>query len=502
MTLTTSSRIAIGTTLVAACTGCGAPSRPADPPTQGWRVHRAGAVEVKVPDAWTVTVDARTGRIEATGNDARAVVWPVFIGHGQHGQHGAGHGQYGADHGQHGPTLITAVGRHLARRLWPRATVQPGPNPAVVRAAFDGRTAVAMAVATRSQAGTAMVLYAVDAPAASFDATVSQAATMFSSIRVMGSEQDTPAPATLAYQRWTDPREGAFSLEVPQGWSVSGGSFRFAAVDVRPMIEVRSPDGAVAVRIGDSQLPTFTEPMPFFPEGSTYSPGYGVSMRVRRVAGGRSFAADYVRDTIAQSCSGVDIVDAQNRADAVQQLNAIYQQYGLSAGMDAGEVTFTCQQQGRPMRGYYFAGIQVVRMGGPAMWRAENLLGYVAAPERSAQAKDVLAHMVSSFRIDEQWMARQQQTTMATSAIVSRTNDAISKIISDTYWSRQPIESEISRRRSNAILGVEDVVDEHTGERYRVDAGSNYYWINPKGTIVGTDIDAVPRGDFRLLTVK
>lgn len=446
-------------------------------------MHREAGIELQVPQPWRVRVDAATSRIEASGGASKAVIWPVFVEGGRRIGEGA-------------------VLRHLARRIWPTAALRMA-NASAARGDYRGRVVSAMLATASTPAGTAIVLYGIEAPPAEFDRTAADAVTMFTSLKISGPDlAAAPAKAALAYTRWADPREGAFSIEVPEGWSVQGGAFRHAAVDVRAMVDARAPDGAVAIRIGDADLPTFTEPLPFFPEGSTYSPGYGVSMRVRRVASGRGFATDYVRSVVSQSCAGVEIIESSDRSDAVQQLNAIYQQYGLAAVMNAGEVTFSCRRGDRVMNGYYFAGIQVVRMGGPAMWRAENLLGYLATPDRAAQAKDVLARMVSTFRLDEAWAARQQQTTAATSAIVTRTNDAISKIISDTYWSRQPVESEISRRRSNATLGVEDVVDDHTGEHYRVESGSNYYWINPRGTIVGTDVDAVPRGDFRALRVQ
>jgi hypothetical protein len=34
---------------------------------------------------------------------------------------------------------------------------------------------------------------------------------------------------------------------------------------------------------------------------------------------------------------------------------------------------------------------------------------------------------------------------------------------------------------------VIDVVDPDTGRVTKVDSGSNYYWVDPRGTIVGTE---------------
>ena len=83
-------------------------------------------------------------------------------------------------------------------------------------------------------------------------------------------------------------------------------------------------------------------------------------------------------------------------------------------------------------------------------------------------------------------VAMQQNIAANTSQIVSRTQQEISGIISNTYWSRQATMDEISRRRSNATLGLQDVVDTGTGRQFKVESGSNYYWIDQHGTMASS----------------
>ncbi len=61
------------------------------------------------------------------------------------------------------------------------------------------------------------------------------------------------------------------------------------------------------------------------------------------------------------------------------------------------------------------------------------------------------------------------------------------------------MQDELARRRSNAILGVEDVVDPLTGREFKVESGSNYYWVDHRERIVGTETDVRPSLDFREL---
>lgn len=50
-------------------------------------------------------------------------------------------------------------------------------------------------------------------------------------------------PAATDFVSWSDPMESAFTVEVPANWSVSGGSFRNSAVDVRQAVVATSPMG-------------------------------------------------------------------------------------------------------------------------------------------------------------------------------------------------------------------------------------------------------------------
>jgi hypothetical protein len=462
-----------------ALAGCSAPSMAGGAEQV---VHRdPRGFEIRTPTGWTIAPDRRTSRVEiAAVGGGRLLIWPLFS-------------QTDVDE--------VAVLRHLAGRLWPGIQWRGETDAPLLRATDDTRWIAVTLAVNRSPQGAAIVLYGIEAPKTRFAAVARAAPAVFASARFTGpATPGAPRGDALTFVPWRDPREGAFSLDIPKGWQVRGGAFRFAGVDVRPLVEVRSPDGRVTVRIGDPELPTFAEPMPFFPEGSAYSPGYGVQMQVRRLPAPRLFVTEYVRSRVAQGCGDLQVVEARDRADAVRQVNAIYRQYGLPARMLAGDTTFTCRQASVEMRGYYFAGLQVTQMGGPALWKAENLLGYLASADRSAQAQQVLSRIMGSFAVDARWMAMQQGINASTAQIVRQTGDAISKLITDSYWSKQPGESEISRRRSNAMLGIEDVTDTH-GNTFRVESGANHYWINPRGTIVGTEIDAVPRGDFKRLVI-
>ena len=274
-----------------------------------------------------------------------------------------------------------------------------------------------------------------------------------------------------------------------------------------PAWQVVSPDRFVRLTGGDAGLPYFALPSRMlartgFREGSWYSPGYGVRQMVMRYKRGRQFVKEYVASTFMRGYSQLMFTEERDRPDVVAAINKLNASYALPMNLNAGEVAFTCVCNGQPMKGYYFAGILLTQTPGTegGVWHVEHLIGFLAAEGKTELAQEVLAHIIQTGQPNPQWVAMQQRVTANTSKIVSRTNEEISKILSDSYWKRSKTMDEISRRRSNAILGVEDVVDPQYGKQFKVETGSNYYWIDHRGAIVGTDTYTSPGIDFREMT--
>jgi hypothetical protein len=307
----------------------------------------------------------------------------------------------------------------------------------------------------------------------------------------------------LAFERFVDARENAFSTEVPKGWKSSGGLFRFASVDTRGAVESSSPEGDIRVSCGDADLPPFTVPnqmlaMTGFREGSWYSPGYGVRMMVRRYEPGAAFAEDYVREKVAPQigCSGLSITRRALRPDLTQSINALYAQLGAmgqSVREDAGEVWFACTRNGRPWQGYYLATTLITSGGGGGVWHAEHVLGYTAATDKVGLAQAAMVHLAASMQVNPEWARMQQGVTMATSQIVAKTNEQISSTVRKTFENKWRTEDETSRKDANARRGVTDVLDPETGESWTVQNGSRHYWRKPgSDAIVGTQTYDLP----------
>ncbi len=460
----------------------------------GWVNHRdPQGFSVNIPEDWKVKADSSNGRIDLTGSmGAQVTIWPIFIPASLNS------------------SSASAVLSKLTAQVWPEAqweAVEIFSAGAIRRKGmWLNQQAASILTWTNSPRGSAAFFYALAAPPNSFNEWEDSFAKILSSFEVSGSSQSKGQPH-VQYVQWRDPKENAFSFEVPEGWKVTGGLFRFASVDTRPAYVVVSPDGVVRITGGDSRIPTFTEPSPLlqmggFSEGSWYSPGYGVRMQVRRFTPPTDFLKDYIATAVARGCTDLTYSDVRDRPDAVEAINAInarFNNQAVSTAHYAGEAAFTCQINQDSMDGYYFAELLRSQIQGGALWNVEYLYGYFTPVSREEEAQSVLQHLLTTFQLNPQWAARQQNITANTSQIVAQTNEQISNMIMQAFEYRSQSEDENSRKWENATLGVEDVIDPLTGRQFKVESGPNYQWIDNHGYVIGTQTDTKPAYDFRAL---
>ena len=356
--------------------------------------------------------------------------------------------------------------------------------------------------------GNAGYFFLVSANRTDFKAATPTFAKILASLK-LADRKDAAGTAETArttepeYVRWQDPQEHAFTVEVPKGWQIRGGLTRMAAVDVRVAAELVSPDGQIRVYAGDAQIPNFTIPTEMlsfagFREGTWYRPGYDTALMVQRYVPAPTFAQQYAATKVAAGATDVHFDKVRDHSAALNLSGGNPQFSGVQTTAHAGDVLFTCTKNGKPQAGYVFAATQLTSMSGTegGLWSVTANFGFLAPADRASEAEAVLRHVLSSYRVDPTWAAQQQRLTGNVSSIVADTNDYVSKVIHDTYQNRQQSQDTISRRRENAILELEDVVDPTSGKHYKVQSGSNYYWIDGHDIIMGTNTFDNPAWGF------
>jgi hypothetical protein len=472
----------------------------------GWTTHNDPAgFSVATPDGWSVTADSRQGRIKLQGTRGeQVVIWPIFIEQKQLNASGAAR-------------LVMQLARRLDNSLsWAPANA-PG-NAARVIARGASRSGATLLTWSNTQSGAAVTLYELEAPPDVYGSSANTFARVLQSFR--GSPDNTPRQAgghassgPITYVNWKDPQEGAFTIQVPQGWQVVGGAYHLTATDVRSTVTMISPDGQMRIFFGDANIGAFIEPSQMLAyagmrEGGYYGLGDGSKLEIRRFITGAQFARNYAQNRFAQQCSSVQVQSGGDRQDLTSNFLQSARAEGMTnARLTAGDAVFSCAGKSGQLQGHIFAATLYPLPGRSTIWQLYRLYGYIAASQSQQAADSIAQKVMQSFRVDEQWRqranqiannavaadnARSQQIQARARAAIQENQRQTSEMIVKGYEQRSQVYDEISRRRENAILGTTDVVDPVSGSQYKIDSYSNYHWMNNQGAIVGNDTGSSP----------
>ena len=276
---------------------------------------------------------------------------------------------------------------------------------------------------------------------------------------------------------WKDPKEGAFTVDVPKGWNIDGGV-------VRPYIDaalkIVATSGDMGIQIENPYPPIYTVPnqvLEFsgFTEGSHYNPSGGISQDM--IVMSEKNAENYIETILAKNLNlNVDSVKTRDDLIAkIPKLSYITQTTAAEATLSGdGKIHKVIVIQ----QGISVTGTSLWYVGLTHYWAAESEIGKV---EQIATAMD------QSFKLDPIWVQNEQVQVAKRSQIISQTQSEISDIISSTFEYRSSTQDAMADKWSDAILGVQDVYNPSTGENYTVPNTSKYYWTDGLNTVIGTD---------------
>lgn len=304
------------------------------------------------------------------------------------------------------------------------------------------------------------------------------------------------AQDAVAWERFTDPLEHAFAIDVPQGWRVEGGMARLSALNVNPFMRILSPDGGTYFAMGDPGLPSYATPTELMArlgmrEGMPYSPGLGQRSLILRYLTGRQFAEAFVREEFGKLCRGLALDGSGERPDLARQSAGAGSP--MTARLTGGEATFTCSRGDRSLKGYALAVTWLTRMGDTGTWTVDRVGGFVAPADRYEAAAALFGHMVGSAALDPRWVQSQQ-------ALTGQAVQQINQRIAEFEQQQTAIKARLDafdrsfQAIDNIVADQNTYVDPLTNQEYRRDNHSAAQWVGPGGRTASTDRPLPPPG--------
>jgi hypothetical protein len=307
----------------------------------------------------------------------------------------------------------------------------------------------------------------------------------------------TPGASTI-WSQFQDPFEHAFSLDVPQGWAVKGGLFRLGYSDERPMVDLRSPDGAIEIRLGDVAIPSYTVPNQFHAhEGELYDLGAQARLIVARYRTGPEFAVLYSHARFGNECHNPQ----PDTADAGLTVPDYLPQEQDAAQSTAGQIAYRCETPGgtRVVLAYTRTSLY------QGIWRVPTIVSLIAPQEKVAMAKSIALRCARSLAISPEWLEyqkrmdaeglqyqrmRQQGRIRDLQAQVQQFEARMQAMQSqvNAFERHQAAQAAQVESFTNVLNGVTPTTDPLTGEARNVWTGPNAnYWVNGVGQVVNSN---------------
>jgi hypothetical protein len=315
--------------------------------------------------------------------------------------------------------------------------------------------------------------------------------------------------ANIQWVRYTDSAEGAFSMDVPVGWQVLGGMYRFGFFDVRWMMEARSLDGKVAIRIDDPNVPPYVLPGPHSgPAGHAAIRPHMFQMVVEDYQDARPYADTYARRRFSSVCTAL----TPRAADWTPTMPADWQAEA-GARVTQASVAYGCASSAGSRLVAVFAR-STLHAGGQGLWQVDPIISIIATPEALARAEAMTQHMIDSWQVSPAWQQFQQRmTNMGLAQMTAQFNQFLQQMQAYDAQRRAAMNQQVSQfeSRQNAqaqqvsdwgeiLTGLTTVSDPQTGTQFQVFSGPHAnYWSNGNGVKVNSTLSPGP--DFYQLSV-
>jgi hypothetical protein len=248
---------------------------------------------------------------------------------------------------------------------------------------------------------------------------------------------------------YTEPNETAFTVQVPEGWQVRGLVDRRWG-DANLAIFLADPSGRIRVSRQQLEAP-YTNPMPFFQEGSRYNAGGGTAdIEVRTMVGAVDFLRAEREGRLLWVRPRADLLDAYATSPFATHLGYRY---------DAADAMFRLPD-GRTR--YRQVLLQYTPGGG---WYVTSQ-GYEAPEADLATAQGVLALVLATNVPNHDWAMAEARGAAQRLAIIQSTNTEIVRILQETTVNRARASSKAAEAWSQYIRhgGYTPVRNAVTGE--------------------------------------
>lgn len=473
-------------------------SVPSPAPT-AWITHTdPTGFEVSIPANWTVGDPQTNGQVSLRGTRGEEImIWPIRVQNPQLNAHDA--------------SVLTQTLALRFDALMPWGPTQNLGHAARAIGVGSDRSGAAILSWSDNPNGASAYFCALEAPSKIFANSTEAFVAILKSFHVVSNSPVKNLLPTASgtgkvnnFVNWKDPHEDAFSVTVPQGWHVIGGTYRLSPVDVRYAVVMDSPDGQLRASVGDSMVGAFTQPTPELAAKGLVEGNYqllddGSKLEILQYMSGQKFVRSYVETIVSRECSHPQFSYGAPREDLAAVFSQSASEEGFSDGfLTAGEVEFSCSLDGRQANGKFVAATLRVGHAESAMWFVYRLYGFVALAGREQDGEKIMTQILQTLKFNSKWQALKKTTAdpsveaedPLSHEIQQRAEEDIiddqrqtTEMTARSYEQRKRVYDAVDHKLENAVLGTVEIVDRENGTHYKISDFDDFHFVSTDGYI-------------------
>ena len=307
-------------------------------------------------------------------------------------------------------------------------------------------------------------------------------------------------PAVVNWIHYTDTAEAAFSMDVPAGWQIQGGMYRFGYFDVRWMMDARTLDGKEVLRIDDANIPPYVLPAANTGrDGQPYTRPQQFQMMVSSYKEAQAYGETYAKHRFGTVCTSM----TPRAANWTPEVPADWRHASGTKSTQAS-LAYDCATSDGARTVELFLRTQVMQNG---LWTVDPVLSIIASPDRVVSTQTTVQHMIDTWQVNPRWKEYQARITqMGLNQIREIFNQFMQQMRAFDQQRQAAMNQQVAgfEARQNAqaaqvssfgdiLTGLTNGVDPQTGEHFQVFSGpkSNYY-RNRAGVTINSNVSPGP----------
>jgi hypothetical protein len=295
----------------------------------------------------------------------------------------------------------------------------------------------------------------------------------------------------IHFHRVSEPREGAFTMLIPDGWLTEGGVYRVnpataggAGNSLAAKVDFTvKKDAAGSVMVHSLPDTSYMDmrrspAAPMFPPGSNYN-----GMTVSAPMDALSYLSNVVFRRTRPNARNVGVLFKTALPEVARAYDQVCRGMGLPPDYrnDTALLLVAYEEGGVRYTEVLYGDVQMAPLGG---WSVKDVYTARAPFDEFERMRRVFQVMQESTKLDPQWMAREMQSQIARGKTIANVQKQVQDIDAEIVQHRQKTNAEINSQIQLVLTDKATAIDPHTGKKTIIPTNEGQVFFGKNGDVL------------------